>query len=362
MNVIRHLSLCTGLLGLALAGFTAPLHAQNPWSAVWEPPVAAPLYPPEKGPVVVVDEAHFNFHTINGRYHDFARVLERDGYVVRPGKMPFSSTAMQGTQILVIANALSEWNRDQVNWSPPISSAFSAEEINAVQEWVLGGGSLLLIADHLPFAGATEKLAAAFGFEVINGYALDRREIHKATLDRPFVFARHGNSSSDGTLADHAITHGRNSSERVDRVMTFMGAAFRARGPAAPLLVFGKEINSYQTETFGKISAATPSVAASGLMQGAARHYGKGRVVFFSEAGLFGVQWQGGKPVGMNHPGASGNLQLLLNTMHWLNGALESLRMDQRTTSRANSVPEAIVTGAALAAIGAAADHQVPAR
>ena len=46
----------------------------------------------------MVDEAHFNFHTINGRYHDFARALERDGYVVRPGKTSFSSATMRGTQ------------------------------------------------------------------------------------------------------------------------------------------------------------------------------------------------------------------------------------------------------------------------
>jgi hypothetical protein len=324
MNVIRQLSWCAGLLGLVLlAGLITPLHAQSPRNAVWEPQVAAPLYPKEKGPVVVVDEAHFNFHTINGRYHDFARALERDGYTVHPGKTPFSSAMIQGTKILVIAGALSERNRDPANWSPPISSAFSDEEINAAQEWVRGGGSLLLIADHLPFAGAAEKLAAAFGFELINGYALDRREIQRVTLDRPFVFVRKGAMTRDGTLADHAITRGRKPSERVDRVMTFMGAAFRAKGPAVPLLVFGNEINSYQTETFGKLSVTTPSVPATGLMQAAALQYGKGRVVFFSEAGLFDVQWQGGMPVGMNHPGAGGNLQLLLNTMHWLDGTLK---------------------------------------
>lgn len=323
MNVIRHLSLCAVLLGLALAGFVTPLHAQSPRSAVWQPQVTAPLYPPEKGPVVVVDEAHFNFHTINGSYHDFARALELDGYVVRPGKTPFTSAAMRGTQILVIANALSKRNRNQANWSPPTFSAFTAEEIQAVQEWVRRGGSLLLIVDHLPFPGAAKKLAAAFGLDVLNGYAVDRREIHKATLDRPFVFARNGNSSSDGTLADNVITRGRKPSERVDRVMTFMGSAFRARVPVSPLLVFGDFVTSYQTATFGKLSATTPSVPAKGLMQAAALHYGKGRVVFFSEAGLFGVQWQGGKPVGMNHPGARGNLQLLLNTMHWLDGTLK---------------------------------------
>jgi hypothetical protein len=271
----------------------------------------------------VVDEAHFNFHTINGRYRDFARALERDGYVPRAGSTPFSAASLRGVRILVIANALSGRNREPANWSPPIASAFTAGEIRAVQEWVRDGGSLLLIADHLPFAGAAEKLAGAFGFELINGYALDRREARRATLDRPFVFARDSKTSADGILADHAITRGRQPSERVDRVMTFMGAAFRAKAPANPLLVFGGEIVSYQTETFGKLSPTTPSIPANGLLQAATRRYGKGRVVLFSEAGLFMARAPGGKPVGMNHPGAEGNLQLLLNTLHWLDGTLE---------------------------------------
>jgi hypothetical protein len=167
-----------------------------------------------------------------------------------------------------------------------------------------------------------EKQATAFGFELLNGYALDRREIMQASLDRPFVLTRDGRNA-DGTLGDHAITRGRDPSERVEKVMTFMGAAFRARGPASPLLTFGEFVFSYQTETFGKLSATTPSIPAAGLMQAAARQYGKGRVVLFSEAGAFSAQIQSGKPVGLNHPDADGNLQLLLNTVHWLDGTLE---------------------------------------
>lgn len=323
MAFIRLLPAIAGLLTLVLALTVTPLHAQSPWGAAWEPRVATPVYARANGPVVVVDEAHFNFHTSSGRYRDFAQALERDGYVLRPGRAPFTAATLRGTRVLVIATALSERNRDRTSWSPPIYSAFTTEEIRIVKEWVSGGGSLLLIADHLPFAGAMEKLAVAFGFEVINGYALDRREIQRATLDRPFVFTRRGNAAGDGTLADHTITRGRNASEHVGRVMTFMGAAFRAKAPANPLLVLGGFVRSYQTDTFGKLSATTPSIPASGLMQAATRHYGKGRIAFFSEAGMFGTQWQAGKPIGMNHPDASGNLQLLLNTMHWLDGTLK---------------------------------------
>ena len=56
------------MLGLVLAGINAPLlKAQSSPVAVWEPRIITPMYPPEKGPVIVVDEAHFNFHTIEGR-------------------------------------------------------------------------------------------------------------------------------------------------------------------------------------------------------------------------------------------------------------------------------------------------------
>jgi hypothetical protein len=283
----------------------------------------ASAYPPGKGPVVVVDEAHFNFHTIDGRYRNFAQALEQDGYVLRAGSRTFSATNLQMAQILVVASPLSERNRESSHWSPPIWSAFTESEILAIKIWVRRGGSLLLITDHMPWAGASAKLAAAFGFESINGYALDHREIHRATLNRPFVFVPASGLPADGTLMHHAITRGRDPSERVDRIMTFMGSVFRGTASASPLLVMGQHIYSYQTDTFGKLSATTPSVPATGLWQAAALNYGKGRIAFFSEAGLFGVQWQGGNPVGMNHPGASGNLQLLLNTMHWLDGSLK---------------------------------------
>jgi hypothetical protein len=306
MIFIQNLSLSAGLLALSLAAVAA-----------------LPAYRPGTGPVVVVDEAHYNYHTISGRYQRFADVLRQDGYSVRSGQSQFSVATLKGTKVLVIASPLSERNRDTSSWSPPTWPAFTAEEIRAVSEWVRGGGSLLLIADHLPFAGAADKLAAVFGFELINGYALDRREIQQATLDRPYVFTRRRDAPGDGTLMTHAITRGRNPSEQVDHVMTFVGAAIRTKEPAIPLLVFGKEIRSYQTTTFGKISAETPSISAYGLMQGAAQRYGKGRVVVFSEAGMFTVQWQRGQPLGLGSPDNGGNRQLLLNTMHWLDGSLK---------------------------------------
>ena len=46
------------------------------------------------------------------------------------------------------------------------------DEIKAVKKWVNDGGSLFLIADHMPCAGAAKDLAAEFGFEFTNGFVL----------------------------------------------------------------------------------------------------------------------------------------------------------------------------------------------
>jgi hypothetical protein len=55
-------------------------------------------------------------------------------------------------------------------------SAFSPTEIEVVKNWVKDGGSLLLIADHMPFAGAVADLAKAFGFIFFNGFAIKKGE------------------------------------------------------------------------------------------------------------------------------------------------------------------------------------------
>ncbi|HET6701131.1 MAG TPA: hypothetical protein VFH14_04985, partial [Gemmatimonadaceae bacterium] len=99
------------LAALALVGASqAP--AQQLADTAFNPPIARPAYAEGRGPVVLIDEAHNNFHTADGRYLAFARLLRRDGYVVRPNKTPLTKAALDGARILVIANALHERNRD----------------------------------------------------------------------------------------------------------------------------------------------------------------------------------------------------------------------------------------------------------
>lgn len=215
------------LLCFFLLVLLTSVQAQQVADTTFNPPIAKPAYASGAGPAVMLDEAHFNFHTATGRYLSFAQLLRRDGYVVQASTTRFNKESLGKGKILVIANALAEIN-SQGNWSLPNPSAFADDEIAAVRDWVQEGGSLLLIADHMPFAGAVEKLGAAFGIRFSNCFAMFAEQPRGAT----FAFHR-----SDGRLAQHPIINGRTTEERIDSLITFTGSAFQVDGGAQPLFV-----------------------------------------------------------------------------------------------------------------------------
>jgi len=303
----KRIVLC-GILLLAAAGRGT---AQQEPDLQYAPPVPRPAYAANEGPRVVIDEAHHNFHTVDGRYAPFAALLRRDGCRVAGGTEPFSADALRAADVLVIANALHERNVE--DWSLPTPSAFTPEEIAAVRAWVEGGGSLLLIADHMPFAGAAGALAAAFGAEYSNGYARPGRPASgMADLFEP-----------GAGLAESAVTRGRVDDERVTQVATFAGSAFRPPRDAVPVLRFGAGSVSLETKRAPGITPDAVTVPIEGWCQGAILKVGSGRVALFGEAAMFSAQLAGPTrlPVGMNAPEAARNHQLLLNVMHWLTRA-----------------------------------------
>lgn len=295
------------VLSVSAAG---PAAAQQVADTLFNPPIANPAYPAGEGPVVGVDAAHANFHTADDRYLAFARLLRRDGYRVRSSTEPFSTTSLAQLDALVISNALG----DTANRAVPTRSAFTDDEIAAVAAWVEGGGALLLIADHMPMAGAAAKLARAFGVHFINGYAVSDERGWPS-----FMFRRGG-----GSLATHAVTEGRTPADRVDSVLSFTGQAFRATAPVEPVLVVPGPATLYMTQRWGVVTDSTPTLAADGLLQGAVLRHGRGRVAVFGEAAMFSAQRAGPNavPMGMNDPAAAQNPTFVLNVMHWLSGVL----------------------------------------
>ncbi|MFV1885281.1 MAG: DUF4350 domain-containing protein [Balneola sp.] len=288
------------------------LFAQQVADTSYNPPIPNPVYEFGEGPLVYIDEGHFNFHTKEGRYKAFANLIERDGYVVKPYLGDFEYARLSEGKILVISNALNEANVS--DWVLPTPSAFTKEEINIVEEWVSDGGSLFLIADHMPMAGAAEDLAKVFGFEFTNGFV-----INYETRGSGFF------NIEDGTLFENDITNGRDSSEKVSQIATFTGQAFDIPNDATPILTFGENFVNLLPDTAWAFTDSTPRADVDGMFQGAYKTHGKGRVVVFGEAAMFSAQLAGAqqRKMGMNNEVAPQNYQLLLNIIHWLDGIIE---------------------------------------
>ena len=294
----------------ALLMATGIVSAQQVADLKYKPPIPRPAYEAGKGPRVAIDEAHHNFHTAAGRYRPFAELLRRDGYRVEALRQRFSAGSLRGVEILVISNALNQRNAE--DWSPPNPSAFTPEEIDAVRRWVEKGGSLFLIADHMPFPGAASDLAKAFGVEFGNGYATGGH--WKPGGPETFEYKT--------GLKESAITRGRSDGEKVTKVRTFTGSAFKPPAGATPVLVFGARSEAVERTGGGRGKPRTRTVPIEGWCQGAVMRVGKGRVAVFGEAAMFSAQLAGPRqPMGMNAPGAEQNHQLLLNVMHWLSRA-----------------------------------------
>jgi len=304
--------LILAVLGALLIGPLMSASSQEVIDKSFHPDIARPAYASGTGPVVAVDRGHHDFYEPDDAFAQLAEILERDGYRVRSLRADVTAAALSDVQVLVVVNALAD--RDVDRWELPTSPAFRADEVTVVANWVRGGGSLLLVADHMPFPGAAAALGRAMGVEFMNGFA-----IVEADWD-PFLFRR-----ADNGLRAHPITDGRSADERVDSVVTFVsGQAFRALDSRVrPLLVLGKDVVSINMQKAWEYTDATPRVNVEGWLQGAAVDLDAGRAAVFGEAAMFSAQLVGPKrnPVGMNAPAAGQNLQLLLNTMHWLSRA-----------------------------------------
>jgi len=269
--------------------------------------VANPAYTKSE-PRVLFDEAHHNFHTIDGRYKPFADLLRNDGYRVVRNRQPFTKEILSSFKVLVIANAL---GAEEMDDDGADASAFTEDECQVVQDWVKSGGSLLLIADHAPFGGAASSLAKRFDVEMSKGFAYDPANSVEGNAS-VLIFSR-----ENKLLASHPITEGRNENERLNRVESFTGQSLK--GPADSVAI----LKLSDTAKDSPNQNTDAAVSAAGRAQALAFKFGKGRVVVQGEAAMLSAQISGAEKskMGMNVPG-NDNKQYALNVMHWLSGLL----------------------------------------
>ena len=315
------------LVVLVLTGAlpTGLLVAQQVADSTYDVSVAMPAYPRGTGPIVAIDAAHNNFHTKDGRYRPLARLLENDGYRVRSNDTAFNSASLDSIDILIIANAIGgAWDAGSYE-----RSGFTQAEAVTLENWVRGGGSLLLIADHAPMGVAAEILAARFGVSMSKGYTEDSTS--------HFNIGGFGTSvllytRATGLLKDHSITKG------LDSIVAFTGQSLTGPEHAEPLLLLGPNAFDHPSPTAeqakGNPSSAwrtavvgLPTTPAGGRAQGLALSVVEGRVVVLGEAAMlsaqasFNAQGERMGIAGMNVPGI-GNRQFALNLLHWLSGRM----------------------------------------
>lgn len=286
--------------------------AQQIVDPLYNPKIDNPEYAPKKGPIVFIDEGHYNFHTKDGQYKPFSDVLERDGYKVVKYPWKILPLKLATAKIMVIANAVNVVN--VLNWELPTPSAFSKKEIDDLAKWVNDGGSLFLIADHMPMAGAAADLAAKFGFEFSNGFVF-----HTTTKGTAYF------NKNNGSLKENGITNGRNPTENVSQIVTYTGQGFKIPEDANPIIVFDENYENSFPKKAWVFNKKTPKSNAKGMAQGAYKKQGKGRIVVFGEAAMFTAQLVGPEKqqAGMNDPLAQENYKLLLNIIHWLDGKID---------------------------------------
>ncbi|HUL80504.1 MAG TPA: DUF4350 domain-containing protein, partial [Gammaproteobacteria bacterium] len=306
------------------ATFGNPAVAQQIADPDFDASVKSPAFTHEH-PLVSVDEAHHNFHTVSGRYAPLAGLLKNDGYVVQPGTTAFSAGTLAPLSVLIISNALGGTTKETAG-----SPAFTDQECDAVLDWVRKGGSLLLIADHAPMGGAAANLAVRFGVTMGKGYVFD---LSNSTGDpTSLLFDR-----QNGLLGDHAIVRGRGNADTVTRVVAFLGQSLSVPTGATVLLRLGK--TAYEANTLDTMDVALRALgehrsvdAIAGLRpvqnsaQAIALNVDRGRVVIAGEAAMFTAQVvripnEPEVKAGMNSPG-NDDKWFALNVMRWLSRAL----------------------------------------
>ncbi|MEM7464052.1 MAG: DUF4350 domain-containing protein [Pseudomonadota bacterium] len=272
-----------------------------------------PAFETGTGPIVTLLSINNSF-VERGSMDPFANLAETDGFRVVRRQSDLAEALADPSGILVIANPYLPEYRNFPAMTPP--SAFSDEQIQAIHDWVNNGGSLLILADHAPLGGGSSKLAEKFGFEYLNGHAANT-----ARADAGYVRVDIEFSTENGLNEEHPITNGQSGRKPVNRYYAFGGQAFIPPPEAVQILTIPDGWSAIFTYRISAELQSALRIDASGMAQGAAMDYGKGRIAVFSEAGGFTSQIiDGTRRFGFNTEDGEENPELILSTLRWLAG------------------------------------------
>lgn len=303
------------LSALLLAALAADARAQWPMSndQDLDLSVADPVYEKASGPAILLDGAHHNFFVQWDFIQPFATLAENDGYRTRKGEEPFTPQYLAGFDIVMIITALPF--DFTTNTEVTTETTFTGPELDALQDWVARGGSLLVFSEHAPFDQAINPLLNRFGITSSIGTIGDPVHYDKVLgRDGWTVFSR-----ENGLLnTDHPMANGRHAGETINSVAAFGGSS----------------LTGEQYENLFRLSGTAENrdhptgvkAQGMGVSQALAGTFGKGRIAAFGDSNGFtamNFDEEDGKQLslGMNTPHHDWK-QMVLNTLHWLSGDL----------------------------------------
>jgi hypothetical protein len=259
-------------------------------------------------PKVLFDESHKNHHKIETTYKPFAKLITNDGCSLKANDKMITRAILSDAAIYIIATAMGKED-------PGEASPFSREEIDAVEEWVKSGGSVLIITEHYPFGLAMSALLNKFGVQVHNGYTEDTLLNNRQVPDALLFEKSKGNLNKT-----HPILR------NVDRINIFTGSSVKADSTWTPLLIFSPDAQNFNVKVDVKKKGNdiitnveySDFYSANGYAQGICKQYGKGRIVVLAESAFLTAQIdKRGNKFGMNIPNTD-NKQFTLNLIRWL--------------------------------------------
>ncbi len=250
----------------------------------YRPPAGA-LAGGRAGAAILVDGGHANRHGIGtaaaaGTLGWLAHAAGDAKIEVAEIRVPITRDLLSRGRLLVLAGA---------------STPLAPSEVEAIARWVESGGSVLLLADHPPFAAPLQPLARRLGAGISD-------EMIAGAPDAPGGNVRLLFTRAAGTVAAHPITDG------ADRIRTYGGQAVWSKRGGTPLLVLRPPLRTIEGGVLELPAPAGQLIAFAS---------GKGRVVLSGETGLFTAQRAGDEPIGLGAPD-SGNPHLVINTLRWL--------------------------------------------
>lgn len=290
------------------------LFGQMSNSPTFDPEVKEPAFEKGEGPRILLDVAHHNFFMQKGFIEPFANLARSDGYQTVVDSAKFTPDYLEQFDIVMIVTALPfEFGSKKEVTN---ESTFTDKEIGNLHDWVNNGGSLLVFTEHAPFDQAINPLLNRFGISSSVGLTVD------TTLQNP-QYKRAGwieyTIENGGLNGNHPIIMGNRNNEKISKLLTFGGSSLTGDGFANLLRL------SESSENIEHSSGVGPS--GKGNSQGLAGHYGQGKIAAFGDSNGFiamDVKLGNGEllSAGM-HVKDYDWKQFVLNTLHWLSGALK---------------------------------------